>query len=356
MAERGVDALLLSVGSDLPWLTGYRAMPLERLTMLVFPANGEPTLVVPALEAPRVDPHAGAVSFAIRPWTETEDPVAIAASLVRETAGQSLAIDDRCWATFVLGLQSELPDANWNNATSITAELRMAKDATEMQRLRDASAANDTVAIALQNGEIPLIGRTEAEVSVEIAARIVAAGHEVHNFSIVGAGPNGASPHHDASNRVIGRDELIVFDFGGTMHGYCSDMTRMVFTGETVPPDIADAYAVLKASQQAGVDAGVVGFECQQVDRAARQIINDAGYGEYFIHRTGHGIGLDAHEDPYMVEGNDRPIAAGYAFSVEPGIYLPGKWGMRLEDLVIAHEAGPENLNSAPRDIACVPV
>jgi Xaa-Pro dipeptidase len=230
----------------------------------------------------------------------------------------------------------------------------MVKDSEEISALRAASAANDAVAHSLQSGEIAIVGRTEAAVSAEIAARIVAEGHEHHNFSIVGSGPNGASPHHDASQRVIGRDELVVFDFGGTMNAYCSDMTRMVFTGDTIPGDIAQAYAVLREAQEAGVAAATVGTACQEVDATCRRIISAAGYGEYFIHRTGHGIGLDAHEDPYIVSGNDRPLEAGHAFSVEPGIYLPGQWGMRLEDLVVAHDAGPENLNHADHAIACV--
>ena len=140
------------------------------------------------------------------------------------------------------------------------------------------------------------------------------------------AGANAASPHHHAGDRVIDDGEIVLTDFGGTMNGYCSDITRCVFFGEP-PAEIAEAYAVLHEAQAAGVAAGVVGASCQDVDRAARRIIDDAGFGEYFIHRTGHGIGMEAHEDPYMVEGNELPIEPGHAFSVEPGIYVAGTLG-----------------------------
>jgi Xaa-Pro dipeptidase len=191
-----------------------------------------------------------------------------------------------------------------------------------------------------------MIGRTEAEVSADISTRLLAEGHDVVNFAIVAAGENAASPHHHPGARVIRENELVLCDFGGTMAGYCSDITRCVYLG-TPSAEVADAYAVLHASHAAGVAAGVVGAACQDVDRAARQVIVDAGYGEYFIHRTGHGIGMEAHEDPYMVEGNTLPIAAGHAFSVEPGIYVAGKWGMRLEDIVVATDEGPLSMNRA---------
>jgi len=176
------------------------------------------------------------------------------------------------------------------------------------------------------------------------------------NFAIVAAGENAASPHHHAGSRVIGENEIVLCDFGGTMAGYCSDTTRCVFTGDvaTAAPDVAEAYEVLHRAQAAGVAAGAIGAACEDVDRAARQVIDDAGYGEYFIHRTGHGIGLEEHEDPYIVEGNHRPLEAGHAYSVEPGIYVPGKWGMRLEDIVVATDAGPRRLNNSDHTLACV--
>ena len=205
----------------------------------------------------------------------------------------------------------------------------------------------------LQRGEIPLVGRTEAQVSADLSSRLVAEGHDKVNFAIVGAGPNAASPHHHASGRVIEAGEIVLCDFGGTMDGYCSDITRCVFTGEP-PAEIADAYAVLHAAQAAGVAAATVGTPCEDVDRVAREMIADAGFGDYFIHRTGHGIGLEEHEDPYIIAGNTEPLVAGHAFSVEPGIYVGGRWGMRLEDIVVATDAGPQSLNVADHNLVSV--
>ena len=247
MAELGVDAVLLSVGPDLPYLTGYEAMPLERLTMLVLPVDGDATLVVPRLEAPRVVERPEV--FEVRAWDETDDPVAI-----------------------------------------------------------------------------------------------------------VAAGANAASPHHEPGERVIAEGEVVLCDFGGTMIdddgiGYCSDITRCVHLGEP-SPEMAEAYAVLLEAQQAAVAAAVVGTACEEVDATARRIITEAGWGEQFIHRTGHGIGIEEHEDPYIVSGNDTPLEPGHAFSIEPGIYVPGRFGFRLEDIVVAADAGPDPLNHADHDLA----
>jgi Xaa-Pro aminopeptidase len=349
MARRGVDVLLVSVGRDLPYLVGYEAMPLERLTMLVVPREGEATLVVPRLEAPRVVPLPDV--FTVVPWGETDDPVAIVAGLSAQPA--VAAVGDTMWARFLVELLGhwETAGTRYVRATEVMNDLRMVKDAAEIAALRAAGAAVDRIAARLQNGEIALVGRTEAQVSAELSRQIREEGHERVNFAIVAAGENAASPHHHPGDRVIRAGEIVLCDFGGTMAGYCSDITRCVYLGPP-PAEVAEAYAVLQRAQAAGVAAGVVGAPCEAVDRAARQIIADGGYGEYFIHRTGHGIGMEEHEDPYMVEGNRTPIAVGHAFSVEPGIYLPGRWGMRLEDIVAATPAGPEAMNTADHSLA----
>jgi Xaa-Pro aminopeptidase len=349
MDELDVDALLLSLGADLPWLTGYTAMPLERLTMLVLPRDGDAVLVVPQLEAPRVEERADV--FSLRPWAETEDPVAIVASLVGPR--RSLAVSDRTWATFVLQLQARLPSAHWLAGSAVTAPLRAVKDADEVLALRRASAAADRVAHRLQMGEIPLVGRTEAEVSRELGRGLVGEGHSRVNFAIVGSGPNSASPHHEPGERVIEAGEAVVCDFGGILDGYCSDITRTVFTGEP-PAEFRDLYAVLQSAQAAAVEAAVVGTPCEDVDGVARRIIDEGGYGPHFIHRTGHGIGIEEHEDPYLVGGNCTPLAPGHAFSVEPGIYLADRWGARIEDIVVATDNGPEALNTVSHDLAVV--
>jgi Xaa-Pro aminopeptidase len=350
-ADLGVDAVLLSVGPDLPYLTGYEAMPLERLTMLVIPTVGDATLVIPRLEAPRVTERP---EFALRPWTETEDPIAIVTGLVDPRG--TLAIGDRTWARFLLDLHHAMPSATWRKASEVVGPLRAMKDAPEVEALRRAGAAADVVALALQSGEIELVGRTEADVSKDLGRRLIAEGHHKVNFAIVAAGANAASPHHEPGARVIREGESVLCDFGGTMVdgdgiGYCSDITRCVFLGE--PEDeVAEAYAVLLEAQQAAVAAAVVGTPCEEVDATARRIITEAGWGEQFIHRTGHGIGIEEHEDPYIVSGNATPLAPGHAFSIEPGIYVEGRFGFRLEDIVVASEAGPDPLNRADHDLA----
>ncbi|MCE2511893.1 MAG: aminopeptidase P family protein [Acidimicrobiia bacterium] len=354
MAEQGVDVLLLSVGADLPYFCGYEAMPLERLTMLVVPRDGAATLVVPRMEAPRVVERPEV--FGMRPWDETEDPVAIVAGLVGAAA--VAAVGDHMWSRFLVDLMAVMPDAVWRRGSKVTAPIRSVKTPDEVERLRAAGAAVDRIAGRLQRGEIELVGRTEAEVSAELGRQIVAEGHDRVNFAIVAAGANAASPHHEPGPRVIGTGEVVLCDFGGTVVGddgvgYCSDITRCVYTGEP-PSEFVELYAVLFEAQSVGVAAAAVGTPAQDVDRAARSVIAAAGYGECFVHRTGHGIGTEAHEDPYIVEGNREPLAAGNAFSVEPGIYVPGRWGARLEDIVAASTAGPDSLNCADHRLAVV--
>ena len=364
MEVLGVDVLLLSLGADLPWLTGYLAMPLERLTMLVLPVRGDPVLVVPALEAARV-----AIAedvFAVHPWSDTEDPVAIVASIVAARTERNgevnrlrVAISDRTWAASVLALQSEIPRAEWITGSTVTSSIRAIKDAFELEALRAASGAADRVAAMLQRGDIRLIGRREADVSNDISTLLVAEGHERVNFAIVGSGPNAASPHHEPGLRIIGPNETVVCDFGGTLSldgevGYCSDITRTVVTGAP-SDDILDCYEVLLESQQTAVASARAGVSAEAVDAVARSIIDDAGYGDLFIHRTGHGIGIEEHEDPYLVAGNDKLLRPGNAFSVEPGIYASGRFGMRLEDIVIITEDGnPESLNTVDHALVVV--
>jgi Xaa-Pro aminopeptidase len=349
MADQGVDVLLVSVGHDLPYLSGYEAMPLERLTMLVVPRDGDATMVIPRLEAPRVVEQPGV--FALLPWDETEDPTAIVARLAN--GASTAAVGDQMWARFLVELLPQMPSTTFRRAVDVVGPLRMVKDAAEIAALRAAGAAADRVADQLHGGQIPLVGRTEAQVSNDISDRLIAEGHDKVNFAIVAAGANAASPHHHGGDRVIERGEIVLCDFGGTMAGYCSDTTRCVYTGE-VPAEIAEAYAVLHEAQAASVASAVVGTPCEDVDRAARDIIAAAGWGDQFIHRTGHGIGMEAHEDPYIVAGNRRPLESGHAFSVEPGIYVAGRWGMRLEDIVVATAAGPEPLNASDHRLVSV--
>jgi Xaa-Pro aminopeptidase len=346
LRRREVDALMVSVGSDLPYLTGYRAMPLERLTMLVVPASGEPVLVVPELEAPRVVPDR---SFRLRPWGETEDPIRIVADLVG--GARRIAVGDQTWATFLISLQERLPAVRFENAVPIMSEMRSRKDDQEIEALRAASAAVDEVVESL--GGTRFGGKEERHLAREITEMTLDSGHESVEFAIVASGPNGASPHHEADERVIGPGDAVVVDFGGRRDGYCSDTTRMFVVGEP-DPEFLLAYDVLLRAQEAAVQAVAPGVTAASVDRAARDLITSAGYGEWFIHRTGHGIGRDAHEEPYIVEGNDTVLESSMAFSIEPGIYLPGRWGMRIEDIVVVTEGGVERLNRSSRDLRLV--
>jgi Xaa-Pro aminopeptidase len=357
MVALGVDALLLSHGADLPWLTGYRAMPLERLTLLVLGHEDEPVLLVPALEAPRV-PRDDEL-FRVRAWNETEDPLELAVERLARWPNGIFAMSDRAWAATLLGLQGRVPGGRFLPASAVTAPLRAVKDDDEIHTLRAAGAAADRVAAALQRGEIPLVGRTEREVSDEIAARLIAEGHHRVNFAIVASGPNAASPHHDAGGRVIGRNEVVVCDFGGELAlaedevGYCSDITRTVATGNP-GAEVRECYEVLRQAQERGVLAARAGVPAEEVDAAARSVIAAAGFGDRFIHRTGHGIGIEEHEDPYLVSGNRTELLRGHAFSVEPGIYVPGRFGMRLEDIVVVGDAGPEALNAVDHSLVLV--
>lgn len=346
MTLAGVDTLLVSVGSDLPYLTGYRAMPLERLTMLVLPVAGDPMLVIPELEVARVPPHE---AFSIRSWSETEDPITIVADLAGDC--RRAAIGDQTWARFALALDGAMPDAALVSAGDLMSSLRRRKATDEVQRLRAAAAAADVVIDRLAG--MKLSGSSERVVAREITEMMLAEGHESVEFVIVAGGPNGASPHHEPTGRRIEAGDAVVVDIGGRMAGYCSDTSRTFHVGRP-DPAYARAYAVLQQAQEAGVAAVRPGVLAQEVDRAARAAIEESGYGDLFIHRTGHGIGLDPHEAPYLVEGSDEVLVEGMTFSVEPGIYQPGGWGMRIEDIVVVTADGADRLNTSDRRLYIV--
>ncbi|MGM1059207.1 M24 family metallopeptidase [Saccharothrix sp. Mg75] len=347
----GLDGLLVTPGSDLRYLIGAGGSSFERLTCLVVPVGGTPLLVVPKLEHPG---YAGvptdALGVEVATWVDGEDPYALVA---RALAGGRHAVSDMTPALHALRLRDVL-GGEQVLAGPVLRELRMRKDATEVAALRKAGAAIDRVHARM--AEWLRAGRTEREVGADIAEAIVAEGHAVAEFVIVGSGPNGASPHHDLSDRVIEAGDVVVVDIGGPVaEGYCSDSTRTYVLGEPRHDDVSRTYAVLQAAQAAAVDAVRPGVACEAVDAAAREVIADAGFGEYFVHRTGHGIGLDVHEEPYVVGGNDLPLEPGMAFSVEPGIYLPGRWGARIEDIVVVTEDGAESVNTRPHELVVLP-
>ncbi len=345
-AERGIDALLITPGANLRYLTGYHAIPLERLTCLVLPAEGDPTLVVPALERPAA--VAAGVDVDIATWRETDDPFALGAGLV-EGAG-TIGVDDHMWAERVFALEAALPAARTVLAGPVLQELRIRKDPAEVDALREAGAAIDRVHSRM--GEWLRPGRTERQVGADIARAILDEGHETVDFVIVGSGPNGASPHHELSERVIAPGDPVVVDIGGTTPaGYCSDSTRNYLAGGPAPEGYEERYAALAAAQQTQREYARPGVTAESGDAVGRQILADAGYGGLFIHRTGHGIGQETHEEPYIVAGNTRVLEQGMAFSIEPGFYVDGRYGARIEDIAVCTADGLEVLNNTPREL-----
>jgi Xaa-Pro aminopeptidase len=345
-AVAGADALLIAPGADLRYLIGAAGGSFERLTTLVVPADGAPALVVPKLEAPGFTWLPAGLEVVT--WVDGEDPYRLVAERLGGPA--RVAVSDTMVALHVLGLRAALGSAEQVLAGPVLRELRMRKDPAEVDALREAGAAIDRVHARMAEWLRP--GRTEHEVAADIAAAIVAEGHARADFVIVGSGPNGASPHHDASDRVIEPGDVVVVDIGGPMpSGYVSDSTRTYAVGTPREAGVAAEYQVLQEAQAAAVAAVRPGVTAEQVDAAARDVLTAAGLGERFIHRTGHGIGLDVHEDPYIVAGNDLVLEPGMAFSVEPGIYLAGRWGARIEDIVVVTPDGAEPLNNRPHEL-----
>ncbi|MGN6172147.1 MAG: M24 family metallopeptidase [Streptosporangiaceae bacterium] len=361
-ARAGIGALLLTPGPDLRYLTGYDGLATERLTCLAVPADGPAFLVAPRLELRSVQASpAGGLGLDIVAWDETDDPYRLVADRLggpgspgspgRPEALESVGLADQMWAMMVLRFRDALPGARLGLASTALRGLRIRKTDAEVAALRQAGAAIDRV-----HGRVPELlrpGRTEREVAADIAGAIIAEGHARADFVIVGSGPNAARPHHEPSGRILAAGDTVVVDIGGTMpSGYCSDCTRTYAIGSP-PPEFTAYYQVLQEAQDAACTAVRPGVRAEAVDAAARDPITAAGYGEYFVHRTGHGIGLETHEDPYIVSGNTEALVPGMAFSVEPGIY-PGPHGARIEDIVVCTPDGGQRLNNVTRELVVV--
>lgn len=355
-------ALLIGVGADLSYLTGYSAHLLERLTMLVLTAEGPGILIAPRLEAmaAAASPAGSAGLVEIVGWDETESPYALVGGRLGHDvvpAGSRVLVSDRLWAMHVFALGAVLPEVELGLAGELMRELRMVKDAAEIALLREAAHAADQVVAQIAAGQ--LVGRTEADVSREVRERLIAEGHESASFAIVGSGPNSASPHHNPGERVIEAGDPIVLDIGGTVSGYGSDITRMLWVtgGDPSKGPSAEFLAVfelVRRAHAAATEAVRPGVACGELDEVARRVIREGGHGAEFIHRLGHGIGLEAHEEPYLVAGNPEQLRPGHAFSVEPGIYLAGRFGVRIEDIVVCRDVGPDVLNRASHDLLVV--
>lgn len=346
----GLAGLLIAPGPDLVYLTGFRPpTESERLTLLALTGDGKPTLIVPRLERPEAERGLPSGLVRIVDWVDGTDPYAVAAGLLRPHA--RYGISDATWAMHLLGLQRAQPDTRYAALTTALPMLRAVKDADELARLAAAGAAAD--AAFEQILTVRFAGRRESDVATDLADLLMRYGHAQVDFTIVGSGPNGANPHHETGDRVIEPGDTIVLDFGGFRDGYGSDTTRTVHVGEP-PAEVLRVHEVVRQAQQAAFDAVRPGVTCQDIDRVARGVITDAGYGAYFIHRTGHGIGLTTHEPPYLVEGETQPLVPGMCFSIEPGIYLPGQFGVRIEDIVTVTPESGERFNNTSRELHVV--
>jgi D-alanyl-D-alanine dipeptidase len=340
--EAGLDAVVVAPGPDLVWLTGYQPTAItEWLTILVLAPGMPPTLLVPVLKQPDAVAAVGASALEMRDWTDGTDPYQ-AAFATMQSDGR-FGISDAAWSAHVLGLQRVLPGSRWQSLGECLPMLRADKGADEIERLTAAGAAAD--AIFLEIVELAFEGRLETEVAADLARLLREHGHERVDFTVVGSGPDGANPHHEAGYRRIQHGDTVVLDFGGLMYGYGSDTTRTVTLGEPTQ-EVRDVHDIVRRAQQSAFEAVRQEVPCQEIDRVARAVITEAGYREQFIHRTGHGIGVTTHEPPYMVESEMRPRRPGMRFSIEPGIYLSGRFGVRIEDIVAVTDTGGRRLNS----------
>jgi len=345
----GIDALVVTPSPDLQYLVGYDAPLLERLTALVARSAGGSVLVVPELERPRAAASPAGSLVDIQTWQDGDDPYELVRGLL--PGGGTYAVNDRMWASHVLRLLDVLSSSTFVTTSAVLSKLRMRKDPSEIDLLTKAARSADaTLALVAQEG---LEGRTEQDVARSLARHLVETGCDAALFWIVGSGPNGASPHHEPGDRRIQAGETVVLDFGGRAGGYCSDLTRTLSVGEP-SSEAKEIHEIVRRAQEAAFRAARPGVPAQDVDRAARHVIDEAGYAKCFFHRTGHGIGLEEHESPYIVESNAEPLDTAMTFSIEPGIYLEGKFGVRIEDIVAVTEGGATSLNEAPRDLLVV--
>jgi Xaa-Pro aminopeptidase len=346
----GLTGVLVAPGPDLEYLAGYSPIAItERLTMLVVQKHRDPAMIVPILERPDAESAASAGVIALTDWSDGSDPYAAAAPLL-EPHGR-YAISDSAWALQLLGLQEAVPGTRYVSMTKALPMLRAVKDADELERLAVAGAAAD--AAFLDIIKVRFSGRRETEVAADLAQALIDHGHSQVDFTVVGSGPNGANPHHEAGERTIQEGDMVVLDFGGLKDGYGSDTSRTVHVGEPTAEE-QEVHDLVRAAQQAGYEAVRPGIACQEIDRAARRVIADAGRGDQFIHRTGHGIGLTTHEPPYMVEGEEHALEPGMCFSIEPGVYVPDRFGVRIEDIVTVTEDGGRRFNNTNREIQIV--
>jgi len=353
MAREGVELLALVPGANLFYLTGLHFHRMERPIVALLPREGEPALILPAFEVEKA--QRAPIPWRLFPYTDTEGPASAfhtaAAALGgrgRPIAVEALGMRVLEWSLLAHVFSLSEPIAS----EPLLARLRMVKGPEEIAAIRRAIAAAEE---ALQRW-LPEVrpGMTEREATRRLIQACFAAGADALAFEpIVVAGPNAALPHATPSDRPVGPGELMIVDFGAVVDGYASDLTRTFVLGEP-DPEAARIYAVVREANAAGRAAVRPGIPAEAVDQAARAVIEDAGYGPYFPHRTGHGLGLEVHEPPYLVAGDTTPLQTGMVFTVEPGIYLSGKGGIRIEDVVVVTENGGESLTAFPRELRSI--
>ena len=337
MQENGLNALVITPGAAMRYLTGF-SEPGSRFLALIVPAEQPWALVVPALNAGQAHRNPAGITD-VRAWEDATGWERVFGPLAEELMlnSGSIGLDDDMPARFVLALQKLMPSASLDLAGAVLAPLRSRKDAGELAALQRAAAATDAlIPVAYAACQA---GASETEIALAIQQTIARGGNADSFAPIIGAGVNGASPHHNTGTTQIGTGDVVILDFGAMTDGYHGDITRTVAVG-AASDEAKNVYDAVYRAYTAGVAAVQPGAAAQDVDAAARKVISDAGYGEYFIHRTGHGIGLDDHEAPYILAGNETLLMPGHCFSIEPGIYLPGKFGVRLENIVTVSEDG----------------
>ncbi|MFB6081462.1 MAG: M24 family metallopeptidase [Halanaeroarchaeum sp.] len=350
LADGAADGVVLFPSPNLYYLTGFWEAPMERHLLLFVGASGDPAMVAPTLYEAQLADETWLRD--VRTYDDGADPLTVIEEIARDldVASGHLLLDPTMWARFTLDLRETLPAASFGLADQVLGDLRLRKDETERERLRAAGRVADAVVEDLREMGEAVVGTTEAELARTIERRLQEAGADEPSFDvIVGSGPNGAKPHHHHGDRVIDAGDPVVLDFGARVDHYPSDQTRTLVFGGDPPDGFEDAFAAVRDAQEAAVQAVEPGATAGSIDQAARSVIEERGFGDAFIHRTGHGVGLDVHEEPYIVADNDRVLEPGMVFSVEPGVYVEGEYGVRIEDLVLVTEDGNERLNHTDR-------
>jgi Xaa-Pro aminopeptidase len=342
LAEHGYDAYVCCTHISMGYLASFFETGGERMLVLLVRPEGEPAMIVPALTRTHAS-HTGVAD--IRSWHDGDNPAELFSDLARdwELKTAVIAVDDEIPAGYLLPMQSALPAALFKCGGDVMAKLRKRKDERELGSMRKAAKiADEALAPSLERWR----GETESSIQGRIVEKMLAAGGKP-TFCIVAAGASGAEPHHSTSDRPIESGDVTVIDWGCDVDKYLSDTTRTVCFGSATE-EAKSVYRVVYAAHMAARDAIRPGVTCESIDRAARKVIEDAGYGEYFVHRTGHGIGMMGHEPPHIVRGSVDLLEPGQCFTVEPGIYLPGKFGVRIENIVTVTNDGHESLNAEP--------